>query len=273
MAIWLPAPTLLGHVVPLLGALAGERRTRPPTSPVLGFDASAERAPTAAWPVTSAGPEQVAGGDVLAVSTSFSGQDHRGLVVASSSSRRGGASSRSMGAWLVGWCVGGRRRRPGRRWSPPWSGRRRGGGGGRGRRVSAGSCWRTGRNSSWAVWPTTSRARSRFFTPGSETMIDVALAGDVGLGHAQGVDPVADDLDGLVEDALEAPPPRGWSTTEAPPWRSRPSCGRCRRSAWRPGRRWPGRRTRSGRRPSGASEPDVGGSHGVTSVVLVTVVR
>jgi hypothetical protein len=36
----------------------------------------------------------------------------------------------------------------------------------------------------------------------------VALAGDLGLGHAEGVDPVADDVDGLVEHAAGVDPLR-----------------------------------------------------------------
>ncbi len=67
---------------------------------------------------------------------------------------------------------------------------------------SAGSCWITGRNSSWAVWPTTWSARSRFSTPGSDTMIDSPWRVISGSATPEGVDPVADDLDGLVEDAL-----------------------------------------------------------------------
>ena len=44
--------------------------------------------------------------------------------------------------------------------------------------------------------------------PGQLDDDGVALAGDLGLGHAEGVDPVADDLDGLVEHAAGVHPLR-----------------------------------------------------------------
>ena len=54
---------------------------------------------------------------------------------------------------------------------------------------------------------------------------DVApLAGDLRLEGAEGVDPVADDVDGHVE-VSRLNLPTGESTTEVPPWRSRPSTG------------------------------------------------
>ena len=57
----------------------------------------------------------------------------------------------------------------------------------------------TGRKRSSAVWPTSSSARSLVLHARQLDDDGVALAGDLGLGHAEGVDPVADDLDGLVE--------------------------------------------------------------------------
>ena len=52
----------------------------------------------------------------------------------------------------------------------------------------------------------------------------VALAGDLGLGHAEGVDPVRMISMRLVERSPDASLV-GASTTDAPPWRSRPSSG------------------------------------------------
>ena len=53
----------------------------------------------------------------------------------------------------------------------------------------------------------------------------VALAGDLGLSDAEAVDPLADDLLGLLDGAVAGPPLAVRSTTENPPWRSRPSWG------------------------------------------------
>ena len=50
----------------------------------------------------------------------------------------------------------------------------------------------------------------------------VALAGDLRLGDAEGVDALADDRDGFVDRVARRRRPSGWSTTDTPPWRSRP---------------------------------------------------
>ena len=53
----------------------------------------------------------------------------------------------------------------------------------------------------------------------------IALAGDVGLGHAEGVDPVADDLQRLVELVTAGDRPWAARATDTPPCRSSPSSG------------------------------------------------
>ena len=148
---------------------------------------------------------------------------------------------------LVGRGSGGRRRRPGRRRR---AGRAGGGGRGRGARgrgarvvdvveptwASAASCasatwssgnWAccsTGRNRSSAVWPTRARARSRFFTPGSWTTM--ASPWRVMSGSAT---PRASTRSRMMVSAWSScssdASPVGASTTDTPPWRSRPSSG------------------------------------------------
>ena len=59
----------------------------------------------------------------------------------------------------------------------------------------------------------------------------VALALHVGLGDAETVDAVADDVDRGVERRSGRSPSPGASTIEMPPWRSRPSTGRLSESS------------------------------------------
>ena len=112
----------------------------------------------------------------------------------------------------------------------------------------------------------------------------VALAGDLGLGHAEGVDAVADDLDRLVELLVPMRRPSAPSTTDTPPCRSRPSCGllpaiRVRRGRRRPATTMKMRGSRILRRISspsgsgaagpGSSDPAVAASTGGSGSVRV----
>src|SRR5215471_5177209 len=84
--------------------------------------------------------------------------------------------------------------------------------------------WTTGRNRSSAVWPTSSSARSWFWTPGSWTTMSWPCLVMSGSATPR----ASTRLRMMFSDWSSWPPVAflvGDSTTDTPPWRSRPSWG------------------------------------------------
>ena len=88
------------------------------------------------------------------------------------------------------------------------------------------SSWMTGRNRSSAVWPTMLRALSRSFTPGRSMMMLLPcrlISGSATPSESTRFRMMLTAWPNVPGSTLT--PCLGASTTEMPPWRSRPSWG------------------------------------------------